>query len=249
MNNEIKHWISTCESCRKFDVSHSKETLMSHDVPERPREKVGVDLFEVHQKNYLITVDNYSNFRELDKLDETTSTATIRKLKADFARYGTPTKLSDNGSHFVSAQFHKVTRHWDIEHLTISPHNSKINGKAESAVKSAKRLLRKISKGGKDQYLALLSVRNTPTQGVDSSHAQRLMNRRTRAILPMTTRMLEPRTSRREPEREKLSDQKQRQAHYYNQGTKDLQPLEEGDTVKMKPFVLGKNWKKAVVTD
>ena len=204
MNDEIKHWISTCEPCRQFEVSHSKETLMSHDVPERPWEKVGVDLFEVHQKNYLITVDYYSNFWELDKLDKTTSTAVIRKLKAHFARYGIPTKLiSDNGSQFVSARFHKFTRDWDIEHLTISPHNSKANGKAESAVKSAKRLLRKTSKGGEDQYLALLSVRNTPTQGVDSSPAQRLMNRRTRTLLPVTTRMLEPRTTRREPVRER----------------------------------------------
>ena len=251
MNSEIKHWISTCEPCRQFEVSHSKETLMSHDVPERPWEKVGVDLLTLHQKNYLITVDYYSNFWELDRLEKTTSTAVIRKLKAHFARYGIPSQLiSDNGPQFVSAQFQKFTQDWDIEHLTTSPHNSKANGKAESAVKSAKRLLRKTSKGGEDQYLALLSLRNTPNQGVDSSPVQRLMNRRTRTLLPVTTRLLEPRTSCKETERKKLYNQKQRQAHYYNQGAKNLQPLEEGDTVRMKPFVLGqKEWKKGVVTN
>ena len=76
------------------------------------------------------------------------------------------------------------------------------------------------------------------------------MNQRTRTLLPVTTRLLEPRTSCREPEREKLSSQKQREAHYYNQEAKDLQPLKERDSVRMKPCVLGqKEWKKAVVTN
>ena len=40
-----------------------------------------------------------------------------------------------------------------------------------------------------------------------------------------------------------------KQAVYYNRNARDLQPLEEGDVVRMKPFVLGrKEWKKAVVT-
>ena len=85
--------------------------------------------------------------------------------------------MSDNGPQFVSIEFQKFVRDWDIEHFTISPHNSKANGKVEAAVKSAKQLLRKTIKGGEDQYLALLAHRNTPTQGVGTSPAQRLMNR------------------------------------------------------------------------
>ena len=34
MNYELKRWISTCEPCRLFEVSHGKETFMSHDIPE-----------------------------------------------------------------------------------------------------------------------------------------------------------------------------------------------------------------------
>ena len=32
MNSELRHWISTCEPFRLFEVSHGKETLMSHEV-------------------------------------------------------------------------------------------------------------------------------------------------------------------------------------------------------------------------
>ena len=41
---------------------------MSHEVPRRPWEKVVVDLFTQDQKDYLITVDFYSGFWELDRL-------------------------------------------------------------------------------------------------------------------------------------------------------------------------------------
>ena len=45
-----------------------------------------------------------------------------------------------------------------------------------------------------------------------------------------------------------MKDQQQRQAYYYNRSARDLPPLKEGETVRMKPFVLGqKHWKKAVV--
>ena len=35
MNAELRHWISICEPCKLFEVSHGKETLMSHEVPQR----------------------------------------------------------------------------------------------------------------------------------------------------------------------------------------------------------------------
>ena len=36
MNSELRHWISTCEPCRLFEISHGKETLVCHEVPQRP---------------------------------------------------------------------------------------------------------------------------------------------------------------------------------------------------------------------
>ena len=69
MNSELKHWISSCEPCRLFEVSYGKETLVSHDMPQRPWEKVAVDLFTLNQKDYLVTVNYYKqgfiNFRSV----------------------------------------------------------------------------------------------------------------------------------------------------------------------------------------
>ena len=140
---------------------------MSHEVPSRPWEKIATDIFTLDGKDYLITIDYCSNFWEVDRLPNTKASTTILKLKSHFARYGIPDQvISDNGPQFTSDEFTNFSRTWDFEHLTSSPGNSKANGKAESGVKTAKRMLKKSIRAGTDPYLAVLDYRNTPTQGM-----------------------------------------------------------------------------------
>ena len=250
MNKEVKEWIQTCEACREFEQTPCKETLISHEIPDSPWQKIAADLFTFKNKEYLVTVCYRSNFWEIDRLYNTKSSTVIKKLKAHLARYGIPKQLvTDNGPQFVSDEFRKFTEGWGIEHTTTSPHHSQANGKCEAAVKVAKRMLRKTTKSGEDQYLALLNVRNVPTQGVDSSPAQRLLGRRTRTLLPTTQSLLEPRNPVNPHESVHLRSNQERQAKYYNRTARDLPILKPGDTVRMKPFALGqKSWDKAEVT-
>ena len=105
---------------------------------------MAADLFEFEGKTYLVTSDCYSDFFEMDHLRSPSSVCVIRKLKAHFARHSIPEQLiTDDGSQFTSRDFLKFSRDWDFEHLTSSPHHSQSNGKAESAVKEAKKILRK----------------------------------------------------------------------------------------------------------
>lgn len=69
---------------------------------------------------------------------------------------------------------------------TLSPANLQINRKAESAVKKAKRLMLKAKAIGQDPYLALLEHRNTPTEGSQTSQAQKLFGWRTKILQPTT---------------------------------------------------------------
>ena len=142
---------------------------------------------------YLVTVDYHSGFFELDKLNDITSAAIIEKLKARFARHGAPdTLVSDNATQYVSAPFKAFTRDWGFTHETISPGNSRANGAAEAAVKIAKRILRKSQSSGEDHYVALLNLRNTPTEGLNTSPAQRLFGRRTKSMMPTAEAKLRP---------------------------------------------------------
>ncbi|XP_030853177.1 uncharacterized protein K02A2.6-like [Strongylocentrotus purpuratus] len=250
MNADVKQFIQTCEACRMYEQQNQKETLMPHDIPDRPWEKVGTDLFELNKKHYLVTVDYLSNFWEIDRLYDLGSRAVIGKLKSHFARYGIPsTVISDNGPQYSSEDFAKFSKRWQFDHVTISPRHSQANGKVEAAVKAAKRLLKKTSQSKGDAYLAMLELRNTPNQGVDSSPAQRLHGRRTRTLLPTSSSLLKPRGAEvLSEDRKKLKMLQRKQSERYNLHAKDLPTLVEGDIVRLKPYKSGSTvWQRAVV--
>ena len=100
-------------------------------------------------------------------------------MKKNFARAGIPRERgSDNGRQFNSHEYSRFAREYGFKAIKSSPYHSKGNGKAESAVKVAKNILKKTR--NEDPYLALLACRNTPQQGYSYSPAQRLVSRRLR---------------------------------------------------------------------
>ena len=65
---------------------------MSHEMPDRPVQKVGVDLFSYMGKDYayLATTDYKSNLSLIEYMSSTSSTFVITKLKVHFATMGIP---------------------------------------------------------------------------------------------------------------------------------------------------------------
>ena len=53
---------------------------MPREVPPLPWEKVGTDIFAFKNRSYLIMVEYYSNFWEMDKLPDTKARTVILKL-------------------------------------------------------------------------------------------------------------------------------------------------------------------------
>ena len=193
MNGEIQEAVERCETCNEFAIKQQKEPLMTHEIPTYPWKKVGMDVFTLEKKDYLVTCDYYSDFWELDKLRSTTSKAIIACCRKNFARNGIPQEIvSDNGPQFTSEEFTQFAEKYEFKHTTSSPYHSQSNGKAESTVKIAKRLMKKAKRDRKDYWLAILDYRNTPTEGADSSPVQRLMSRRTRTLLPTSENLLLP---------------------------------------------------------
>jgi hypothetical protein len=193
MSAEIRQHVEACGTCATYADKQPQESQVITEIPDRPWKKVASDLLTWAGDDYLITTDYHSNFFEIDKLPVATSEAVICKLKAHFARQGTPdTLISDNGPQYTSATFRMFAKSWQFHHLTTSPGNSQANGAAEAAVKTAKRLLRKNKNSGEDLYIALLNLRNTPTEGLNSSPAQRLLGRHTKSLMPTADSKLRP---------------------------------------------------------
>ena len=93
MNSQIEDIVDNCPACTENQGSNPKEPMIPHKLPERPWQNVATDLFELDNEHYLIVVDYYSRYFELDRMPTTTSSAVINKLKAIFARQGVPEKL------------------------------------------------------------------------------------------------------------------------------------------------------------
>ena len=158
----------------------------------------------------------------------------IGKLKKRFATHGIPdTFHSDNGPPFNSNEFSAFASMYEFEHITSSPEYPQSNGKVENAVTSSKNLMKKAATTNSDFQLALLDWRNTPTEGMKSSPAQRMFGRRTRTLLPTSEELLEPQLVR--DVRERKLQRKEVQTRYFNRNVKELPSLTEGDVVRMKP--------------
>ena len=109
MSAEVKEHIFTCETCRTYETKQAKETLMSHEVPQTPWQKVRSDLFTLSNCDYLVTVGYYSDYYELDKLPSAKAANVIRATKSHFAHHGIPEQLiSDNGPQYISDEFGKL---------------------------------------------------------------------------------------------------------------------------------------------
>ncbi|XP_035221250.1 uncharacterized protein K02A2.6-like [Stegodyphus dumicola] len=193
MNKQIEDKISKCSICNEYQNKNIREPMIPHEIPNLPWYKVATDLFEINKDVYLLIVDYYSNFFEISKLPDTRSQTVISYMKSHFARYIIPLiVISDNGPQFSSKEFAEFAKKYQFKHITSSPYHPQSNGLAERSVQTAKKLLKKAQADHADPYLALLAHRNTPTNEMLGSPAQRLMSRRTRTILPASEELLKP---------------------------------------------------------
>lgn len=241
---QVRDCVSKCATCQSLPQRQPPETLVTTQHDARPWSTVGADLFSFAGLNYLAVVDYHSNFLEIDHLTDTTSRTVILILKRQFARHGIPDTLrTDNGPQFASAVFRNFATEWQFHHITSSPRYAQSNGKVENAIKTAKRIMAKAQMGGADPWLAILAFRNAPTQGLESSPAQRLMGRRTRTTLPMHRDLLRQNASKEED----MTSLRHQQAKGYDRSARDLPPLRIDDVVRVEPAGRHEPWRKAQV--
>ena len=220
MSSQIKEAVSNCSLCAEYQTAQPEEPLITPELPSRPWSIVAQDLYSFQGNNFLITVDAFSGYWEVDKLPQTTSPAVIDETKQHFARYGIPDRVyTDNGPQFDCAEYTRFSKAWQFEHYTTSPYHSQSNGMIEAVVKTAKTLQKKASEAHRDQWLSFLDYRNTPTEGMDSSPVQRLMSKRTKTLLPVAQHLLEPEIQS-DVER-KLTKKRRKAKKYFDRGSKE----------------------------
>ena len=230
MAKDVEQTVVSCTVCAQNQNANAKGPLMPIEVPDRPWSHIACDIMELKNRHYLVTVDRYSKWIELNLLEDMTSRNTIKHLKSQFSRYGMPDVFySDNQSNFVSQEFKDFAKDYGFNCVTSSPTISNSNGLAERAVQTVKNLLRKAS----DPWKAMLNYRSTVIDDIGLSPAQMFFNRKLKTTLPISSPLLEYDTLPKNLRKQMKSRQK-KQKHYNDRGSKPLKPLHPGDKVVMR---------------
>ena len=187
----------------------------------------------------------YSNFAEVIRLSNTTSISVIRRLTQQFSCHGVPDiVVTGNGPQFSCQEFCEFAKEWQFHLTASSPGYLQSNGKAENAIKTVKKLFKRVYQSQSDLWLALLAFRNTPTETLQASLAQMLFGRCTKTSLS-TNEQLRPHIPARIEQKQQTA--KAKQATTYNRAARDLSELLPGQTVRIQLFESGE-WKKTVVS-
>ena len=119
--------------------AHQKETMINHPIPTLLWKVVASDMVNFDGREYVVVVDYYSNYPEVERLPDTRSATVMYKIKGILVRHGK---------------------------CDIKPRLS--NSLTERTVQTIKRLMKKAKEEEKDLYLILLELRNTPVHGLAS---------------------------------------------------------------------------------
>ena len=108
----------------------------------------------------------------------------IKELGMIFTEFGRPFIIrSDNGSCYVSREFHNFLSFYQVDHITSRPHYPQSNGFAGALVGISKKLMEKLVKDGKLWNYGLMEYRTTPIRSNLPSPLEALTGRKPRSSL------------------------------------------------------------------
>lgn len=187
MTKDIRQIRDSCADCNRNAPSQAATAPIASSPPTTPFEEVFADFFEYGGSHYLVVGDRLSGWVEVfgskKGTDSAGSAGLIHHLRRFFSTFGVPNELSsDGGPEFTAGATDSFLRLWGIRHRVSSAYFPQSNGRAEVAVKTAKRLLRSNTGPSgsldSDRFLsAMLQLRNTPDPDCNVSPAQIIFGR------------------------------------------------------------------------
>ena len=146
MSNDIRETRESCIHCNRNAPSQAATPPLPNPPPSTPFDAIFADFFKYDGHQYLVVGDRLSGWVEVYQSTAGSSQAgaagLIRHLRSFFASFGVPEELSsDGGPEFTAGATESFLQLWGIKHRISSAYFPQSNGRAEVAVKTAKRLL------------------------------------------------------------------------------------------------------------
>ena len=193
MEGDLKFQRSKCTTCNMHAPSQQREPLMPSEPPDYPFQKTAADFFQIDSRFYLAYADRLTGWLELSYFNAgVTSAKIIPVLRRLFCRWGTPEEIStDGGTNLCSSEMLDFYRRWGVKLRVSSAQYPQSNGRAEAAVRSAKRMVRDNLRGDgsldtDEAAKAMMQYRNTPLRDIEKSPAQLALGRQLRDSIPMS---------------------------------------------------------------
>ena len=234
INKDIEARVQKCEICQESQNTQTKETLEPHEVPTRPWQVVGTDLFTWNGDEYLLMCDYYSKFLIVKKIPsgQSTGQTVVRLTKCVMSEQGVPEiVISDNGPQYDCQSYKQFSKEWGFQHVTSSPRYPQSNGFIERQVQTVKNTLDKAVKSGQDPHMSMLCLRSTPIDSQLPSPAELLYQRKLQANLPI-------RVENQIPDRDRIAqhlmERQQSMKYYYDRNAHDISPLTTGQPVRIQ---------------
>ena len=239
IDRDVENITRSCPLCQRELPAQQKETMLRRKPATRPFEQLHMDFADHAGRKYLVAVDGFSGWLFVADLGPNAPAAKlISAVREIFCRVGVPDIIwSDGGPQFTSNAFQTFLRNWQVTHERSSPEYPQSNGKAESAVKAAKKLLRRCW-CQRDQQLdperwtrGILQLRNTP--GPDGlSPAQLVYGRPVQDALPAHRRLFAASWQRASDAIEAAAAARREKIEQtFNQSARDLTELIVGSQV------------------
>lgn len=135
----------TCDTCNSMMIAPKAKSESKWISTTGPFSRIHIDFcFHFEQRLYLLVVDSYSKWVEVELMKYGTDcNRVLKKLVALFARFGLPDVLvSDGGPPFNSHAFVNFLKRQGINVLTGPPYSPSSNGQAERLVRTIKDVLK-----------------------------------------------------------------------------------------------------------
>ena len=239
LDADVRQMRLQCRQCNEQSPSQSAEPSIVSPPPEVPFEQTAADIFSLEGHTFLAFADAFSGWLEVERLPTNSFRHVRRAFLRWFTIYGVPTEIaSDGGPPFNAGEYKTFCRMWDVRRRLSSAYYPQSNGRAEAAVKSAKRILMgNIDKvtGNLDTDAAARAImmhRNTPTQDTGIAPSVMLFGRLLRDHLPQVDRGLREEWDRINDAREKALAK--RASRFEEVKGKELPSLNVGDCVQVQ---------------
>jgi hypothetical protein len=234
-----------CAHCHQMSKSNPMQPPSDITHPDYPFQMICSDYFTFNGKDYVVTVDRYSNWPMVYR-SEHGAEGLVKRLRETFVTFGIPEELtSDGGPQFTAGKTQDFLKTWGVKHRISSVANPHANCRAELAVKSVKRMITdNISASGSldvDKFQrALLIYRNSIDPETKASPALILFGRPIRDAIPILMGRYSPHETWKEllQHREMaLARRHSRDHERWNEHTRKLPPLKVGDHVYIQNLV------------